>query len=186
MFTHFGISGPVVFELSAHITYASISEKTPFSIKIQIDETKDYNFRNNELLKHQKESPNKKLKTILWYYFPSRFVDVFVFNICKELWKELEYIEINSLTKVARKVICRLLSEWFELHLSWTKPWDEFVIAWWINTEEINTKTMESKINPWLYFVGEILNIDGVTGWYNLQAAWCTGTAAANNICNKS
>jgi hypothetical protein len=55
------------------------------------------------------------------------------------------------------------------------RPWDEFVTAGWVSLDEVDPKTMMSKIVPWLFFAGEVLDVDGVTGWYNLTSSWATG-----------
>ena len=91
----------------------------------------------------------------------------------------------NQITKEERKKIIKLLSE-TELSVLHTEPQGEIVTAGGVNLNEINSKTMESKIIGGLYFCGEVLNIDGLTGGFNLQACWSCGYVAGMSIAEKS
>ena len=99
-----------------------------------------------------------------------KFLDLIGIN---KKFNELSKKEINKLIDLCKNA---------ELTLIGTTPGDEFVTAGGVELTEVDIKTMESKICPGLYFAGEILNIDGFTGGYNLQVAWCTGRLAGLNI----
>jgi len=83
-----------------------------------------------------------------------------------------------DLTKEERLSLVRLLTGELELTLTERRPGFEFVTAGGINLEEVDRKSMESKLVKGLFFAGEILNIDGLTGGFNLQAAWASGRLA--------
>ena len=81
-----------------------------------------------------------------------------------------------------RKILVHFLTGDLEITLIERTPTAEFVTAGGVNLEEVNWKTMESKLHKGLYFAGEVLNIDGLTGGFNLQSAWATGRSAGNAI----
>ncbi len=176
LFTHFGISGPLTFSLSSYIAFENISKDSPFDIKMS-PEKKQFEEIEKTLIDEIQKNGNKLFTNILHKFYPERF--------CKEL---LNLANINTskksseISKEERKKVSKFLSEGINLTLIKRRPGDEFVTAGGVNTEEIENKTMRSKINPNLYFAGEILNIDGLTGGFNLQVAWSTGKIASENI----
>lgn len=180
LFTHFGISGPLVFVLSAHAAHCSLSSSQPLSIKIQLYQDKDFDYWNNFLLESIKNSPNKLIRTILWQELPVKFINM----LCTQNTKILDK-KWSDLGKNDRKWLCHLLSGNLELNLVSRQAGDEFVTAGGVDTEQVSTKTMESLICSELFLGGEVLNVDGVTWWFNLQAAWCTGRIAALGILDK-
>lgn len=177
LLTHFGISGPAVFAFSAHSSFETIDRSQPLEIRFIPQAERNTEWRNKWLQELVISSPKKQIDTILWFEFPDRFATW--------LLQHLHIIpekRIADLSREEKSSICKTLGEWIILHLIARRPWDEFVTAWGIDTSEINPKTMESRICPWLYFAGEVINIDGVTGWYNLQASRSTGYAAGAAI----
>jgi len=94
----------------------------------------------------------------------------------------LKEIFASSISRVEREKISRLLGNGIPLTLIERRPWDEFVTAGWVSTNEINPETMESKIQKNLYFAGEILNVDGYTGGFSLQICWSSGYVAGKSI----
>ncbi len=176
IFTDFGISWPVVFELSSNISYKIYSYNRPFEIQLKFFIDKDFLFWESFFL--DCVNKNKTIKNILRKYFSSKFLDIFLFDF---VWLSFD-IKLNSLTKDFRKKISHFLWDWIKINIIWNKKWSEFVMVWWIDTNEINKKTMESKKIDWLYFSWEVMNVDWVTWWYNLQACWSTGTSVAKKI----
>ncbi len=172
LFTHSGISGPAVFAVSAMAAFNSVGLKRP--LKIFIDFLPDTTVEEvtKQLQIVAKENPKKIFKNTLHHFLP--------LNLCEAL---CEYSQIFSHKKNA---------EVSKTEFSWAAALikkvpliaigrgsgDEFVTAGGIELAEIDPKTMESKICPDLYFAGEIMNIDGFTGGFNLQASWATGRAA--------
>lgn len=175
IFTHFGISGPLVFELSAHLSFEDIKNKTIHLIPSEKNfETWEKIFQN-----FIEKNWNQTIENILNQYFPKRFVFEFL--------NSLDMIDkrLSNLSKTSRQKITKLLWFWIPCTIKSRRAGDEFVTAWWIKLDEINKKNLESKICENLYFAGEILDIDWATGWFNLTACWATGYWVANAIWEK-
>lgn len=177
LLTHFGTSGPAVFAFSAHSSFELIDKNNPLEIHLMPFAERNTDRRTRWLNELVISSPKKQASTIFWYEFPDRFAYAFLV----QCWLQPEK-KIADLTREEKSAICKMLWEWIPLHLIARRPGDEFVTAGWIDTDEINPETMESKICKWLYFAGEVINVDGVTGWYNLQASRATGYAAGKVI----
>ena len=180
LFTHWWISGPLAFELSAFLAHEHFWVDHPFSVLLQFDVAYDYAFWNDYLLASAKAEPHKSIKNILSVYFTKKFSETFLMKF----FPQFANSNILKLRKDDRKKMCHYLSGKLEINLIWRKPGDEFVTAGGVATTEIDTKTMESKICPNLYFAGEVVDVDGVTGWFNLQACWAMGRVAGEWIMN--
>ena len=174
LFTHFGISWPATFVLSAYSSFEQIDKGNPLKVSFAPDSEKTKEFWNSFLLTQAQENPRKKISTILHTSFPDRMIDGINTHI---FWWKLEW-QMGLCSKELRLSLAEYLWWWWMISVIGRRAWDEFVTAGWVSLDEVNKKTMESKIVPWLYFVGEILNIDGVTGWYNLTSSWATGRLA--------
>jgi len=180
LFTHFGISGPAVFAFSSQIAFEKISPSSPLTI--QLLPIAGYRFEKwEELFLQTIEQGNKKqVTTFLQEFFPKRFVESIIALTQVKRTKAL-----IDLTKEERKELSHLLSGELSLTLEQRRPGDEFVTAGGVSTNEINPQTMESNIIPNVYFAGEIMDVDGVTGGYNLQASWAAGRLAGKSIVKK-
>jgi hypothetical protein len=172
--THRGVSGPAVFALNSMAAFEKVSKEDPASLFI--DFCPDYNHEElrdgfNDTVS---KNPKKNVENINPLPIPKslfkKFVEIVGIN---KNANELSKKEINKLIEMAKNS---------ELTLIGTTPGDEFVTAGGVELSEVDSKTMESKICPGLYFAGEILNIDGFTGGYNLQVAWCTGRLAGFSV----
>jgi len=181
LFTHRWLSGPLAFKLSSYIAYQEISSSSLFSVTIQFDSEKDFEYWNKKILTYISQYPKRQVSKMLWSFFSKKIVDVLLDFVRPSLKK----LECFSLAKEDRKKICHFFS-WVNIDLLGRKIGDEFVTAWWIKTEEVNNKTMESNFCDNLFFAGEILDIDGFTWWFNLQAAWCTWKMVANELLKRS
>jgi len=177
IFTHFGVSWPIIFTLSAHLAHYNISNDSQIPIFIQIDKNKDFKYRDKYLIEEIQKSPNKLIKTILSKQIPDRFIDA----IQKQYDIDLAQ-KWSEFWKTIRKNLCHILSWKLSINLVWRITWNEFVTAWWVDYNEINPKTMESLLCKNLYFWGEIIDIDWETWWFNLHAAWSTGRSIAIDI----
>jgi predicted Rossmann fold flavoprotein len=177
LFTHFGISGPAVFALAAHIAFEKIMPNTPLEISLMPEAGHDFNYWDQKLLQLFAEKGSRHIDNCLSELLPQRFTDKLL-EVC-EIEKDKKSAE---LTKLKRQSIARMLGDGLTITLLSRRPGDEFVTAGGIELSEVDRKTMRSKLNPNLYFAGEILNIDGLTGGFNLQAAWATGRVAGLNI----
>lgn len=172
LFTHTGISGPAVFALSSLAAFENYGPKN--SLLITIDLLPDISSEEiiADLKDALKQSPKKNFKNTLRIFAPLSIAEL----ICNQLGIPLD--KKNSETN--KQMVNNALRWLKQLPLSviGRGAGDEFVTAGGVDLTEVNPRTMESKLCPGLYFAGEILNIDGFTGGFNLQAAWATGRAA--------
>ncbi len=177
LFTHFGISGPVTFALSSHLAFEEISKDNSKEILFIPTQNSNFDFWNKELLDTFSKSPKKQVKHIISNYLPKRLVSE-ILNLCKVNADK----KSSEVSKEERKKIARAFSGELKLTLISRMKGDEFVTAGGVNLSEINKNTMESKITKNLYFAGEVLDVDGLTGGFNLQSAWATGRLAGLSI----
>jgi len=177
LLTHFWLTWPHVFVLASHTAFEPITNEQPLDIFLIPDKSKTPYEREQFFLDHSLKSPKKTLTNILSTALPKRFTENFLGEYGFQ-----NNVTMSMITKVQRKHLCKLLGQWIQLTLIKRRPWDEFVTAWWVQTSEVNPKTMESLLVPWVYFVWEVLNIDWVTGWYNLQGSWATWKMAGESI----
>ena len=167
LFTHFGISGPLTYKIS------SIKARENFPYELTFD-LFPHEFNLQEALNSH---PHKELKNILSEIFPQRFAE----EIAGE-YAETKAHEING---KARDLILKRIHN-FELKITGTNKGEETVTCGGYDLNQIDSKTMQSKIYPHLFFTGEALDIDGFCGGFNLQNAWSTAFVAANAIINYS
>ena len=163
LFTHFGISGPLAYKISSLNTKAGFPYKLTFDLYNEV-------FDFQELLN---ENPHKDLKNILGRIFPHRFAEFISVDKAN-----LKAHQIDGRT---RDTILNTIQN-FELDVSGVDKGEETVTAGGYDLDEVNSKTMESKIYPHLYIIGEALDIDGFCGGFNLQNAWSTAFVAACGI----
>lgn len=167
LFTHFGISGPLAYKIS------SIKTKDTFPYKLSFDlYQKEFN-----LQKLLNENPHKDLKNILSIAFPHRFAEY--------LSGEFAEVKAHNIDGKTRDLILDKIHK-FEITILGTDKGEETVTAGGYDLDEINPKTMESKLYPNLFIIGEALNIDGFCGGFNLQNAWSTAFVAAEGISGKA
>jgi len=174
IFTHKGISGPLVFKISSLFAHSEISKNNPLSIFIDF-----FPNENEESLKEKifsLASSKKQIKNILSEFLTKSFANIILklLNIDPEK-------KINELSKKeVNKIIASLKS--LNIHAIGRSSGEEFVTAGGISLDEIDIKTMESKIQKGLYFAGEILDVDGFTGGFNLYSAFATGYIAGKSV----
>ena len=176
LFTHKGLSGPAVFALSSHVAFEMYDAIDPLLITIDLfpDTTPDQLSQQLHHLLHTQ--PKKALLTVFAQRLPRSFVEV----ICQELTLATD----TRAAEISKNDLHRIVS-WLKaipLSVIGRGAGDEFVTAGGIDTREVNPHTMESKITPGLFFAGEILDIDGYTGGFNLQASWATGRLAGSCV----
>ena len=177
LFTHFGVSGPIILSGSAHLVrYKNIEEKYKNrSIKLVIDFKPALSEQKLEarILRDFEELKNKQYKNSLDKLLPQKLIPVIVRESKIEATKK-----VNEITKEERRNLVHLLKN-FTLEIKTFRPIEEAIItSGGINVKEINPKTMESKIVKNLYFAGEIIDVDAYTGGFNLQIAYSTGYVA--------
>ncbi len=168
LFTHNGVSGPVVYQIS------SIMARETKPYKIIFDFTSGIDFQ--ELLN---SNPHKAVKNVLSEVVPKSLAE-FTLNKCG-VDENLEACKVDS--KIRDKIFAKLAG--FQIEAVSTAKGGEVVMSGGVALGEVNSKTMESKLVPDLYFCGEVLDIDGFCGGFNLQNCWSTGFLAAQGILAK-
>lgn len=168
LFTHFGVSGPLVLSASA-----LIAGRYPAELTIDLKPALDRETLDRRLLREFGDNPNKDYVNLLGALLPAKLVPVFA---------ELSGIDprrkANGITREERSTIVSLLKE-FRLTAEGTRPPEEAVVtSGGVCVKEINPSTMESRLVKGLYFAGEVIDVDAYTGGYNLQIAFSTGRLA--------
>lgn len=177
IFTHFGISGPIILSSSAHlIRYKNLEQllhekkiKILLDLKPALGEEK----LEERILRDFSELKNKQYKNSLDKLLPQKIIPYVVKKSGINPEKK-----VNEITREERKRLVKLLKN-MEFEVKGFRPIEEAIItSGGINVKEINPKTLESKIIKGLYFAGEIIDVDAYTGGFNLQIAYSTGYTA--------
>lgn len=173
LFTHTGITGPAVFALSAKLAFESISENETLEVSFSPIAGLDFKGWDAGLRTVFEREGVKQAVTIIAEVLPKRFAE----KILDQSFVSREK-RAAEISREGRVRISKLLSGELTLTLVGRTPGVEMVTAGGVELSEIEVETMESKITEGLYLAGEILNVDGVTGGFNLTAAWATGYLA--------
>ena len=175
LFTHFGVSGPTV--ISASSIVGQILKKKELTLTIDLKPALSEEQLDKRLLRDFEEQKNKQFKNALGGLFPSKLIPVMV-----ELSGILPEKQVNAVSKEERRSLVHLIKN-FAMTLTGIRGYNEAIITrGGVSVREIDPGTMESKKVKNLYFAGEVLDLDAVTGGYNLQIAWSTGYMAAQEI----
>lgn len=175
LFTHFGISGPLVLSASGHIS--DKLKEHQFIAKIDLKPALSNEALDKRILKDFEENINRNFNNSLDKLLPKKLIPVIV-----ELSGINQYKKVHEITKEERENLVKLIKE-LKMSISGTRGYNEAIITkGGVSVKDINPKTMESKIVPGIYFAGEVLDIDALTGGYNLQVAWSTGYLAGSSI----
>ncbi len=173
MFTHFGVTGPVILSASSHLVGRDISELT---LSIDLKPALDEKALDARLLSDFSKNANRDFINSLSDLLPSKLIEPFI-----RLTSIDPHKKVNVITKEERKKILENLKR-FKISLSGVRPIEEAIItSGGVEVKEISPKTMESKLVSGLYFAGEIIDVDAYTGGYNLQIAFSTGFLAGMN-----
>ena len=177
IFTHFGVSGPIILSASAHLVrYRQIEEKLKtknICLQIDLKPALSEEKLNERILRDFKENQNKQLKNSLDKLLPQKMIPVII-----EESKISANKPVHEITKEERRRLIALLKK-FVIKIKDFRPIEEAIItSGGISIKEINPKTMQSKIIKGLYFAGEIIDVDSYTGGFNLQIAYSTGYTA--------
>ena len=175
LFTHFGVSGPLI--LSASSFAARRIKEHPLKLIIDLKPALSQEQLDERILRDFDEEKNKAFKNSLDKLLPKKMIPVIV---------RLSDIDgnkkVNEITKQERQKLVSLIKG-LELTITGLRGFNEAIITQGgINVREINPTTMESKLVKNLYFAGEVLDVDALTGGFNLQIAWSTGYAAADHL----
>ncbi len=173
LFTHFGISGPIVLTLSSQVVDQWQKEQEPLTAEIDLKPALSVEQLDQRLLREIDEQHNKQLKNVLTSLLPQKLIPVFIERV-----GIAEDRVMHQLTRGERQQLIHGLKH-FAFRVHQARPLAEAIVtAGGIHVKEISPQTMESKLVSGLYFTGEILDIDGITGGFNLQAAFSTGYLA--------
>ncbi len=175
LFTHKGITGPAVFALSSQVAFEQYNRSMPLSIALDFVPTLPIEQFKHDLQQALQANLKMLLKNLLHRWLPKSVTEVLL-QQCS--------IMPNQVNATVSKVMQQNIVHWIKactLSVVGRGVGDEFVTAGGVDTTEINPRTMQSKLCPGLFFAGEIMNIDGYTGGFNLQAAWATGRLAGEN-----
>ncbi|MEO6537089.1 MAG: NAD(P)/FAD-dependent oxidoreductase [Ferruginibacter sp.] len=177
LITHWGLSGPAVLKLSAWAATELAEKNYDFIITV------------NWVPAYNEYSLKQKMQDVRFEVGAQKIFNRNPFGLPARLWEyllqqcgiheEIRWADLPA--KEQNKLIKILCSQEFEVHGKTTFK-EEFVTAGGINLNEVEAHTMQSKLIPGLFFAGEILNIDGITGGFNFQNAWTTGWIAANTL----
>ncbi|MBQ2999683.1 MAG: NAD(P)/FAD-dependent oxidoreductase [Clostridia bacterium] len=178
MFTHFGLTGPMILSASAHLP-----DLTPdkYEASINLKPALDEKTLDARLLSDFHKYQNKDFQNALGDLLPAKMIPIVLRRS-----GILPHKKVNSVTKEERRVLRELLQD-FRISLDGFRPLNEAIVTkGGVSIREINPKTMESKLCRGLYFAGEILDVDAYTGGYNLQIAFATGALAGNSAAEEN
>lgn len=177
LFTHFGVSGPIILSGSAHLVrYKNIEEllkNKQIVLTIDFKPALSEEKLDSRILRDFEELKNKQFKNSLDKLLPKKLIPIIIkrTNINSDK-------KVNEITKEERKTLVKELKN-FRITIKGFRPIEEAIItSGGINIKEINPKTMESKLVKNLFFAGEIIDVDAYTGGFNLQIAYSTGYTA--------
>ena len=174
LFTHFGVSGPIILSASAHLVriknIEELFKSENIELEIDLKPALDFEKLDQRVLRDFSEEKNKDFKNSLNKLLPQKLIPVVI-----KLSGIDENKKVNEITKKERENLVNIL-KCLKITITGFRSIDEAIITnGGINVKEINPKTMESKIIKGLYFAGEIIDVDALTGGFNLQIAWSTG-----------
>jgi predicted Rossmann fold flavoprotein len=176
LFTHFGVSGPIILSLSRTIVKL-INEKRKVFISIDLKPALDHKMVEQRLLREIKEHARQSFKNFLKRLLPGKLIPVFI-----EALKIPESNKLNQISSEERKKLRILLKE-FRLEVEGYGSFNSAIVtSGGISIKEVNPRTMESNLVEGLYFAGEIIDVDADTGGFNLQAAFSTGWIAGRSM----
>ena len=170
LFTHFGVSGPLVLSASAHMRRF---DKKEYRLEIDLKPALDEPMLDKRLLSDFEKHSNQDFCNALNDLLPQKLIPVMV-----ELSGIPERQKVNEITREQRRALLQLLKH-FPVDVAGLRPvTDAIITSGGVKISEINPTTMESKLVKGLHFAGEIIDTDAYTGGFNLQIAWATGRAA--------
>lgn len=174
LFTHFGVSGPAILKISSYINK---HEGLPVKLKIDLDPGLSKEQLEARLLRDFKKNQGRYLKNALGGLLPQRLIPVILALAGVDGHKQ-----VDQVTREERERVAHVLKN-IILTVKRTRPLNEAIVTGGgVDTREINPSTMESKIVKGLYFAGEVIDVDALTGGYNLQIAFSTGYLAGISV----
>ncbi|MCI6060962.1 MAG: aminoacetone oxidase family FAD-binding enzyme, partial [Dorea sp.] len=175
LFTHYGVSGPLILSASSYVG-KKLKEKE-LQLSIDLKPALSAEQLDRRILKEFEENQNRQFKNAIGSLFPSKLIPVMLglSGIPSEK-------KVNVISKEERSYFVNLIKH-FSMTLTGLRDYNEAIITrGGVRTKEVDPGTMESKLVKGVYFAGEVLDLDALTGGFNLQIAWSTAYAAGNNI----
>ncbi len=175
LFTHYGVSGPLIISASSQV--GGILKEQNLKLAIDLKPALSEEQLDRRVLRDFEENLNRQFKNAIGKLFPSKLVPVMV---------ELSGIDpekkVNVISREERQRLVHLTKN-LEMTLTGLRGYDEAIITrGGVKTKEIDPGTMESRYVGGVHFAGEVLDLDALTGGFNLQIAWSTGYAAGNGV----
>lgn len=175
LFTHYGVSGPLILTASSFV--GKRLKKKELTLEIDLKPALTDEQLDHRILRDFEENKNRQFKNALGKLFPSKLIPVMVLLSGIDPEKK-----VNEVTREERQAFVRLIRH-LPLTLTGLRDYREAIITkGGVSVKEVDPGTMESKLVKGLYFAGEVLDLDAVTGGFNLQIAWSTGCAAGRGI----
>ncbi len=175
LFTHFGISGPLILSASSYYCKKHYGKEVTLLLDLKPALTKEQ--LDKRILRDFEEKQNKQFKNALDGLLPSKMIPVMI-----QLTQIPQDKFVHDITREERLLLVELLKS-LPLTVTGTRPFNEAIITQGgVHVKDINPSTMESKMIKNLYFAGEVLDLDAMTGGFNLQIAWSTGYLAGQSI----
>lgn len=176
LFTHFGVSGPLIISASSYVGKKFMDkngQKKELTLEIDLKPALTEEQLDQRVLRDFEENHNRQFKNAITKLFPTKLIPVML-----ELGGIDPEKKVNSIEKEERKQFVHLIKH-FRMTLTGLRDYPEAIITkGGVNVKEIDPGTMESKLVKGLYFAGEVLDLDALTGGFNLQIAWSTGWQA--------
>ncbi len=170
LFTHFGVSGPMILSASAHMRHF---DKKTYRLEIDLKPALDEPALDKRLISDFGKHPNSDFINALDELLPRKLIEPFVERTGIDPREK-----VHDLTREQRRRVLSLLKA-LPLEITGPRPVEEAIVtSGGVKVKEVNPSTMESKLLPGLFFAGEVLDVDAYTGGFNLQIAWCTGRLA--------
>lgn len=175
LFTHFGVSGPLMLSASAAIRPGRVEKELAMEIDLKPALSEEQ--LDGRLLREFEAAKNKQFKNSIGHLFPAKMIPVML-----KLGGIDPEKKVNEITREERLAFIRRMKA-FPLTLCGLRDFKEAIITrGGVNVKEVNPSTMESKLVEGLYFCGELLDLDAMTGGFNLQIAWSTGHLAGSSV----
>lgn len=172
LFTHFGLSGPMILSASARLDWKA----EYYSVEIDLKPALDESALDARLLRDLEQQNNRDFVNVLSGLLPHSMIDVMVHRT-----KIPPQTKANAVTRGQRHELLRQL-KCFTVQVNGTRPVEEAIVTQGgVSVKEIVPGTMQSKCLPGLYFAGEVMDVDALTGGFNLQIAWATGYLAGKS-----
>lgn len=174
LFTHFGVSGPLVLSASSHMRHMGEKE---YRLEIDLKPGLDTEKLDQRVLRDFEKFSNREFQNALGELLGRSIIPPVI-----ELSGISPFAKVNTITREQRQRLITVIKA-FPVSVMCKRPIAEAIVtSGGVNTKEINPRTMESKLVEGLYFAGEVLDLDGYTGGFNLQIAWSTGYILGNSV----